>query len=106
MGKDKTPSKTHKKKTPKEKVPKGYPVLVEWDDAESVGCYWVELKDLNRDSLGQCRTAGWIVHKTKRVMTVVSSLEMIDDFVSDGVKIPVSAIQKITQLGPKRGKQK
>jgi hypothetical protein len=80
----------------------GYPiVLVEWEDSQRPLSPWQWVDDYTLPDAVQCRSVGFLIAKTKSALALAPNLGDIECERAQAcgiIRIPVSAVRKITNL--------
>jgi hypothetical protein len=71
-------------------------VEVEWVDSAARG-RWGSVEEYRKHDVVTCRTAGYLLSKTKRAVTIIQS-QHTDDGLSDAMSIPTCAVLKLRRL--------
>lgn len=80
----------------KAKYPLREIVEVEWVDSAARG-RWGSVEEYQKHDVVMCRTAGYLLKKTKRAVTIIQS-QHTDDGLCDAMAIPTKAVTRIRRL--------
>ena len=76
-------------------------VLVTWVDSIN-GSGWCSVKTYKRQKASACYTAGFMLKRSKKAITVIQSLDPDNDNGCAAITIPTGCILKVEELEVKR----
>lgn len=80
----------------KPKYPLTAIVEVEWVDSAARG-HWDSIEEYRKHDIVTCRTAGYLLKKNKRAVTIIQS-QHAESGLSDAMAIPMRAVTRIRRL--------